>query len=204
MDGKALTKISELAERLHAGQTRNDGVTPYTNHTKEVSTDLARDGFNLHMQAAGMLHDVLEDQPVTVKDLFIKINDIVGIEDATIIIDLVIGMTSPDKFFEVKELFNRKNRKSMMRAHYSTVGWQVAVIKIYDRHSNIMDMRSFKDDFKRIYIQETADLLHVLEDVINDSYFEGKREAQAAIRRIHRKCLDIAVDIGVKNAIRKE
>lgn len=66
MDGKALIELAyTVAKDVHAGQTRNDGKTPYITHPKAVS------GMFNHpeMIAVSLLHDVLEDSNMTPSDL---------------------------------------------------------------------------------------------------------------------------------------
>ncbi|MCY9784537.1 HD domain-containing protein [Nocardiopsis sp. EMB25] len=61
-----LEEASRLAERAHAGQTDKAG-RPYAEHVFAVRDLLA--GHGEHAQMAGVLHDVLEDTPLTADDL---------------------------------------------------------------------------------------------------------------------------------------
>lgn len=54
----------ELAFKAHAGQFRRDGKTPYFNHVTAVAEALPG-----HLEAAGYLHDTLEDTKITAMDL---------------------------------------------------------------------------------------------------------------------------------------
>ncbi|GAA1080768.1 HD domain-containing protein [Kitasatospora arboriphila] len=62
----ALADVDALAARAHAGQTDKIGV-PYVEHVRAVAAGLAPFGTGLQM--AGLLHDVLEDTPLTAEDL---------------------------------------------------------------------------------------------------------------------------------------
>lgn len=46
-----------IAKKAHDGQFRNDGVTPYFNHPKELANQFA----NYGVKAVCILHDVVED-----------------------------------------------------------------------------------------------------------------------------------------------
>ena len=62
----SLTDALELARTAHADQTDKLGV-PYLEHVEAVAAGLA--DFDLDVQIAGMLHDVVEDSPFTLDEL---------------------------------------------------------------------------------------------------------------------------------------
>jgi (p)ppGpp synthase/HD superfamily hydrolase len=57
------------AVRAHQGQTRKDGDLPYISHPCMVALILMRHGFPDTVIAAALLHDTVEDTPVTPEDL---------------------------------------------------------------------------------------------------------------------------------------
>lgn len=59
----------QIAKRAHEGQTRNDKTTPYFVHPLAVAKRLSDAGESAEVVAAGFLHDVLEDTPVSVCDM---------------------------------------------------------------------------------------------------------------------------------------
>ncbi|GAA2750454.1 HD domain-containing protein [Kitasatospora cinereorecta] len=61
-----LDEVDALAAAAHAGQTDRIGV-PYVEHVRAVAAGLA--SFGAGLQMAGLLHDVLEDTPLTADDL---------------------------------------------------------------------------------------------------------------------------------------
>jgi (p)ppGpp synthase/HD superfamily hydrolase len=61
-----LAQVDAIAADAHAGQFDKIGV-PYIEHPRAVAAGLAP--FGVGMQMAGLLHDVLEDTPVTAADL---------------------------------------------------------------------------------------------------------------------------------------
>ncbi|HNY40751.1 MAG TPA: HD domain-containing protein, partial [Bryobacteraceae bacterium] len=58
----------DLAVASHAGQTRKSGG-PYMAHPLQVAQTLAGMGMDLVTLQTALLHDVLEDTPITVEDL---------------------------------------------------------------------------------------------------------------------------------------
>lgn len=57
-----------LAAHAHHGQTDKAG-RPYIEHPRAVAAILAQQGHGDHAVIAGLLHDVVEDTPVTLDDL---------------------------------------------------------------------------------------------------------------------------------------
>jgi (p)ppGpp synthase/HD superfamily hydrolase len=60
---------SGIAKAAHTGQFRNDGVTPYIRHPEAVAGRLRGEPY---AEAAGWLHDVLEDTRETAASLRAK------------------------------------------------------------------------------------------------------------------------------------
>ena len=164
-------RVAQFAKKYHEGQTRQDNTTPYITHPIEVATLLRMDGFNWEMQCAAYLHDAIEDcEDVTNTSLCLDLHAIgLPLASTTRIVTMVEGMTSPDKQFNVTKEFKRAERKKMMRAHLEIFGWEVSVIKIYDRYTNVMDMQGFEEGFKTKYAQETLDLARTIHTIIGNS-----------------------------------
>jgi len=70
-----IEKADQLAERAHTGQTRKDAPTPYIEHPRAVAAILKDAGFDETVVAAALVHDVVEDTPVTLKDVRQELGD---------------------------------------------------------------------------------------------------------------------------------
>ncbi len=68
-----LKKAFLFALNVHDGQLRKDG-TPYITHPVEVAMELARNGADETLIAAGYLHDTIEDAHVTRQQLEMEFN----------------------------------------------------------------------------------------------------------------------------------
>ncbi|MCU0560952.1 MAG: HD domain-containing protein [Desulfobacterales bacterium] len=79
----------EVAARAHHGQVRKGTEVPYLVHPLAVAAILIRARCPEHMVIAGILHDTLEDTPLTAAEI--------GSRFGPRIMDLVIGLTEPDK-----------------------------------------------------------------------------------------------------------
>ena len=68
--GAEILRATLFAARAHAGQARKGAAAePYVNHVIEVAELLAAHGAPLPVVLAGLLHDTVEDTPVTHADL---------------------------------------------------------------------------------------------------------------------------------------
>lgn len=75
-------EILEIAKRAHAGQRY--GTRPYIEHPLHVARALER--FGARAQAAGLLHDVIEDSDITAADLIAA-----GVDKG--VVDAVVALT---------------------------------------------------------------------------------------------------------------
>lgn len=82
----SLMDIVEIAYSAHEGQFRFDGVTEYIVHPLRVRDRLKKE--SEEVQAAALLHDVVEDTKVTADDLRAK-----GVDE--VVIEAVIALTHP-------------------------------------------------------------------------------------------------------------
>ena len=58
-----------LAAVAHAGQARRSSDVPYVEHAFAVAWILDRAGFDENTVVAGLLHDVVEDTPITLEEI---------------------------------------------------------------------------------------------------------------------------------------
>ena len=79
----------ELAARAHHGQVRKGTEIPYIVHPLAVAGILIRADCPEHLVIAGILHDTLEDTPLTLEEIRLPF----GREVA----DLVVALSEPDK-----------------------------------------------------------------------------------------------------------
>jgi len=154
-EGLIMGKALGFAEAAHRGQTRKYTGVPYVTHPTNVAGSLRNWGCSKVMIAAGYLHDVLEDTPVTPEEL----SGFFG----TTIADLVMEVTNPSK--KHPELA-RSLRKEMDRKHLSQVSKEAKIIKMADMLDNYSDMQHDKAEieFVDLYADEGLLLLAVLKE----------------------------------------
>jgi (p)ppGpp synthase/HD superfamily hydrolase len=127
-ESELIGKALEMAERAHAGQTRNgSGGMAYIHHPVAVAELLAEHGFDESTVAAALLHDVVEDSEASVDDIDTRFGRRVA--------DLVAALTEDESI----EPFER--RKEAHRRHAAGVGGDALAIYAADKLSNIRVLR---------------------------------------------------------------
>lgn len=137
-----------FAEQAHDGQRRRSGEH-YVTHPLAVATILA----NMHMDhqslMAAMLHDVIEDTPVTKGALAKQFGETVA--------DLVDGVSKLTQIhFEDKALAQAENFQKMALAMAKDI--RVILVKLADRLHNMRTLGALRPDKKRRIARETLDI----------------------------------------------
>ncbi len=135
--------------KVHAGQLRLSGE-PYLSHPLEVADILADMKLDTVSIACGLLHDVVEDTPVTIED----IQDQFGQDVAKIISGVTkISSLSFDNYRERQA----ENMRKMILAMADDI--RVILIKLADRLHNIRTLNYHTSEKKKKAIaQETIDI----------------------------------------------
>lgn len=137
-----------LAARAHEGQTRNSGE-PYVQHPLEVARILTELRMDVDTVATGLLHDVLEDNPISKSELAAKVG--------TVIAELVDGVTKIGKLtFKSKEEHQAENFRKMMLAMSRDL--RVILVKLADRLHNMRTLEGHRPDKRARIAQETMEV----------------------------------------------
>lgn len=144
-----------VAKTAHAavGQKRKYTGEDYIHHPVEVASILRKAGYNSEeVQAAALLHDLVEDTELTL--------DFIVEEFGTTVASLVEGLTDVSK----AEDGNRATRKAIDREHIAKQSSMCKTIKLADIISNSKSILEHDWEFARVYLKEKMALLRVLED----------------------------------------
>ena len=146
-----------FATAAHAAvkQVRKYTLEPYIVHPIEVRDILVRNAVNPvtpEQEAAGLLHDVVEDTGVTIE----LIEQTFGAKVA----ELVGYLTDVSK----PEDGNRKVRKAIDREHIAQASPEAKTVKLCDLCSNTRTIVVYDPDFARVYLGEKKKLLEVLQN----------------------------------------
>ena len=137
---KLAAEALKFAEKAHAGQERKTGG-PYIAHPVAVANILEGYGADDETIAAGYLHDVVEDTPITLEEIRKKFGEEIAF--------LVDGVTKEENGYETF----RKIKK------YSSKDKRVFFVKLADRIHNLetpIDSEEWKNKYhnttKEFYI----------------------------------------------------
>lgn len=133
----------------HKGQFRKSGM-PYTEHPLEVAKILADLQLDTVSVLAGLLHDVVEDTPHTLKEL----TEMFG-EETAFMVDAVTKISAVQKQ-KNKDAEKAETYRKLVNAMAKDP--RVLLIKIADRLHNMRTMRYMKPEKRQSIAQETLDI----------------------------------------------
>ena len=145
-----LQEAIEFATEAHGDQKRKYTGEPYITHPIAVMEIVREVPHTEEMLMAAVLHDTVEDTPVTIEDIKTKFG--------TKVAELVDGLTDVSR----PEHGNRKTRKALDRAHLAKQNAEVQTIKLADLIHNTMSIGLYDPHFYKVYKEETIKILDVL------------------------------------------
>ena len=145
-----LNEVLKFATKAHGSQKRKYTGEPYIVHPIAVSEIVKTVPHTDEMVAAALLHDVVEDTPVTIQEIETKFGSKVA--------ELVGWLTDTSR----PEDGNRKTRKSIDRLHSADAPAEAQTIKLADLIHNTASIEKHDPSFYKVYKQEKIALLDVL------------------------------------------
>ncbi|WP_286264081.1 bifunctional GTP diphosphokinase/guanosine-3',5'-bis pyrophosphate 3'-pyrophosphohydrolase [Thalassotalea atypica] len=143
-----LKKAYVVAHDAHDGQMRSSG-DPYITHPVAVALNLAKMHLDHETLMAALLHDVIEDTPVTKEELAELFGNTVA--------ELVEGVSKLDKLkFDNKEEMQAENFRKMVLAMVQDI--RVILIKLADRTHNMRTLESLRPEKRRRIARETLEI----------------------------------------------
>ena len=134
----------------HGDQKRKYTNDPYIVHPIAVSEIVKTVAHTDEMVAAALLHDVVEDTPVTIDEIKTKFGSKVA--------ELVGWLTDISR----PEDGNRKTRKAIDRDHSARAPAEAQTIKVADLIHNTQSIEKHDPHFYKVYKEEKIKLLSVL------------------------------------------
>src|SRR5579864_7301916 len=143
-----IRKAYEFSLKHHEGQTRASGE-PFLIHPLEVALVLADMKLDSTAISAGLLHDAIEDTPVT--------DDDIRREFGVQVMNLVEGVTKIDKIdFASREERQAENVRKMVLAMVNDI--RVVLIKLADRLHNMRTLQHLPEDRRQAIARETLEI----------------------------------------------
>lgn len=139
-----LAEARDFAARAHEGQTYGTGK-PYTTHLDKVEGVLVRFGFadDLTLRVAAQLHDVIEDTPVTYREVVVAFG-----EEVATLVDSVTNR--PGR--------NRRERHLLTYPRIRLAGERAVTLKLADRIASL----EAGGDLIKMYRREQDAFAHAL------------------------------------------
>lgn len=174
VDDDLLRRAYRTANKAHEGQLRLSGE-PYVSHSLAVANILAQLGLDQVTLSAALLHDVLEDTPVTLDELQKEFGDVIA--------QLVDGVTKigtmPTKTDVVvsDEVKQAENLRKMLVATAKDV--RVILIKLTDRLHNLRTIEFLPQHKIRRICTETLDIYAPMANRLGLSQWKWEMEDHA-------------------------
>ena len=147
-DVRPVTRAYEIARLAHEGQQRKSGEE-YIAHPVAVASILADLGMDVTTVVAGLLHDAVEDTPVSMEEVRGEFGDDVA--------EIVDGVTKLDRLrFDTKEAQQAATMRKMLVAMAKDI--RVLLIKLADRLHNMRTLHPLEEPKRRRIAQETLDI----------------------------------------------
>lgn len=146
------TQAYLLGQSAHAGQKRkyHDNVDYFVHPVRVAMQSAIYTGDVGIMEAAALLHDVLEDTDTKA--------EAIAYHTSHDVLRIVQELTNPSK----GSTLPRDIRKKLDRDHLRVASKEAKILKMLDRIDNLQDMANAPDDFKKLYCRESLQLLEVV------------------------------------------
>ncbi len=131
-----ISKALRIAAEYHDGQKRKGKDMPYIVHPFEVAMILQKNGMNDNVVAAGLLHDILEDTPMTEDELEEKFD--------RRILELVKGAS--EKLVKRDDTLWKERKQHTINHLIKEKDLEIKYISCADKLSNIKSMLSDYND----------------------------------------------------------
>ena len=165
-DAALVRRAYDFAQLHHTGQTRKSGE-PYFAHPVAVAGLALKLRLDDASVCAGLLHDVVEDTPVTVADIEREF----GVEIA----EIVDGVTKLDKIeFTHKEDKQAENFRKMIVAMSRDI--RVLLIKLADRLHNMQTLAHMRPDQQKRISRETIEIYAPLANRLGINWMKSQLE----------------------------
>ncbi len=149
-----ILRAFETGANAHQGQTRKTGE-PYILHPVAVARILANMRMDYSSVAAAILHDTIEDTPLTREDIESRFGDEIA--------ELVEGVTKLDKMkFRTRHEADAESFRKLMLAMSRDL--RVIFIKLADRMHNMRTLGSMDPQPRRRIARETLDIYAPIAD----------------------------------------
>jgi (p)ppGpp synthase/HD superfamily hydrolase len=163
-----VARADAFAAQAHGSidQRRKYGGEPYIVHPREVRELLlkfAHGAVSAEQEAASLLHDVVEDTPVTLEQVQAEFG-----ADVAVLVEALTDVSRP-------EHGNRRARKALDLAHTAAAPLAAKTVKLADLISNARSIVAHDPGFARVWLREKAAILEACADADPGLLAEAQR-----------------------------
>lgn len=159
---KILETIYAFADEAHGDQMRKYTPERYMVHPKRVMKACVAYTNDVSVLAAALLHDVLEDTPISEEDLQAFLRDIMDRPAADKTLKLVVELTDVYEKSAFPHL-NRRQRKAKELERMRTISPEAQTIKYADIIDNCQEIVQGDRPFAPVFLRECEELLRAIE-----------------------------------------
>jgi len=180
-----LNTIREYADNAHGTQMRKYTPERYIVHPIRVMETCRNYDASLPVLAAALLHDVIEDTPVTEQELHGFLKTVMSNEDAEKTLQLVVEMTDV-YVWDTYPHWNRKRRKQAELERITTTSPQAQTIKYADIIDNTTEIALHDRDFAPRYLRECLNILKAADKGNPELYQRALATVREGLRGLRR------------------
>lgn len=175
-----LQKVTAFARQAHGNQRRKFVDEPYINHPVRVMETCRQYNSGIEVLIAALLHDVLEDTPVTAGEIKEFLLPLLDKEKTLHTLRLVEELTD----IYTKENYpgwNRRKRKDKERERLNDTSPEAQTIKYADIIDNSVDIKNSEGDFASIFLLECRTILKTITKGDNRLYKKAVETVERCI-----------------------
>lgn len=175
-----LQQVRDYADTAHGSQMRKYTPDRYIVHPVRVMELCAAYTTDLPVLAAALLHDVLEDTPVTKEEMHRYLSSVMSPQEAAKTTQLVVELT--DVYIKASyPQWNRKKRKEEERERIRKTSPDAQTIKYADILDNCSEIVVHDPSFAKVFLRECKKILAVIPNGHAALYQKAKAALQQAM-----------------------
>lgn len=159
-DEDVVSKVRAFADHAHGDQMRKYAPERYVVHLERVTEICRQYTSEVTVISAALLHDILEDTPVTREELSAFLSGLMPDEKASRTLKLVEELTD---VFVRKDYptTNRRTRRTWEAERLGRTSPPAQTIKYADIIDNVMDISRVETDFALVFMRECKQILRL-------------------------------------------
>jgi guanosine-3',5'-bis(diphosphate) 3'-pyrophosphohydrolase len=150
-----LDQVEAFASRAHGTQQRKYTPEPYIVHPVRVMKLCREYTSDICILCAALLHDVLEDTPVTLEEMYSFLVKHLPPDQALRAVNLVVELT---------DVYNRRRRKQLETERLEKTSADSQTVKYADIIDNTNEIVVYDKDFAHLFLHECRAQLRKLDE----------------------------------------